>query len=188
MKRAIFIHGWGGFPEEGWRPWLKEQLEQAGWQVVNPAMPDTDTPTQDKWLAKLSEVIGEPDDETYLIGHSLGGITILRYLESLPQGKTIGGAVLIAGFANDLTYNGYKCELASFFGSPVNWETIKAHCPQFFALYSKGDSWVDEANYHELKEKLHAQGVLQDGFKHYSGDDGITELPIVLTTLEEMAR
>jgi len=188
MKRAVFIHGWGGFPEEGWRPWLKEQLEQAGWQVINPAMPDTDMPTQDKWLAKLSEDIGELDGETYLIGHSLGGITILRYLESLPDNKSIGGAVLIAGFANDLTYDGYKGELTNFFTSPINWDRINSACPKFFVLYSRGDSWVDESNYHELKEKLHAKGELQNGFKHYSGDDGITELPIALTTLEEMAQ
>ncbi len=188
MRRAVFIHGWGGFPEEGWRPWLQEKLEQTGWQVINPAMPDADTPTQDKWLVKLSEVIGEPDDETYLIGHSLGGITILRYLESLPEGKAIGGAILVASFANDLTYDGYKGELTSFFTKPVDWSAINARCPQFFALYSKGDSLVNEVNYHELKEKLHAQGELQDGFKHYSGDDGITVLPVVLKALEEMAR
>ncbi len=188
MKRAIFIHGWGGFPEEGWRPWLKDKLEQAGWQVINPTMPDTDEPTQDKWLAKLAEVVGEPDDETYLIGHSLGGITILRYLESLSQGETIGGTVLVAGFADDLTYDGYKGELSSFFTSPVNWEAVNAHCPQFFLLHSKDDSWVDESNYHELREQLHANGELQNGFKHYSGDDGITELPVVLTELESMAK
>lgn len=188
MKRAIFIHGWGGFPDEGWRPWLTEKLEQAGWQVINPAMPDTDTPTQDKWLAKLSEVIGEPDSETYLVGHCLGGITILRYLESLPQDKTIGGAVLVAGFANNLTYEGYKDELASFFASPVDWENINTHCPQFFLLHSTDDSWVDESNYHELKEKLHANGELQSGFKHYSGDDGITELPVVFAELEKIAK
>lgn len=63
MKRAIFIHGWGGFPEEGWRPWLQQKLEQSGWQVINPAMPDTGTPTQDEQLVKLSEVISEPDDK-----------------------------------------------------------------------------------------------------------------------------
>ena len=48
MKRAIFIHGWGGFSEEGWRPWLQQKVEQSGWQVINPAMPDTGTPTQDE--------------------------------------------------------------------------------------------------------------------------------------------
>lgn len=186
MKRAVFIHGWGGNPEEGWRPWLKQNLEEAGWKVINPAMPDTDTPTQSKWLAALTEAIGEPDDETYLVGHSLGGITILRYLESLPENKRIGGAILVAGFPNDLTFDGYKGELGSFFVSPVNWETINTHSSQFFVLHSKDDGWVDENNYHELKTKLNAGGELQNGFKHYSGDDGIMELPIVLKALREM--
>ena len=187
MKRAIFIHGWGGFPEEGWRPWLKEQLEQSGWEVINPSMPNTDAPTQDKWLARLSETIGEPDNETYLIGHSLGVITILRYLECLPQSKNIGGAVLVAGFANDLTNDDYKGELTSFFASNVDWETVRARCSKFFVLHSKDDSLVDESNYHELVERLHANGELQSGFKHYSGDDGIKELPVVLEELKKLS-
>lgn len=187
MKRVVLIHGWGGYPQEGWRPWLKDELEQRGWQTINPEMPDTQTPTQEKWLAKLSEVIGEPDDETYLVGHSLGGITILRYLESLPEDRKIGGAILVAGFPNNLTFDEYKGELNSFFTTPVDWTAVNAHCEQFFMLHSKDDSWVNESNYHELKAKLNASGELQNGFKHYSGDDGITELPIVLNALEKMA-
>ncbi len=188
MKRVVFIHGWGGYPEEGWRPWLKENLEQSGWQVINPVMPNTETPTQQKWLAKLSEVIGEPDDETYLVGHSLGGITILRYLENLPEGKKIGGAILVAGFPNDLNFDGYKGELDSFFTSHVDWAAVNARCNQFFVLHSKDDNWVNENNYYELKDKLRADGELQSGFKHYSGDDGVTELPLVLEELERMAK
>ena len=28
MKRVFIIHGWDGYPEEGWFPWLKEELEK----------------------------------------------------------------------------------------------------------------------------------------------------------------
>lgn len=188
MKRAVFVHGWGGYPEEGWRPWLKASLEQAGWEVVNPAMPDTNTPTQETWLAKLTEAIGEPNNETFLVGHSLGGITILRYLESLPEDESIGGVILVAGFSNNLTVDGYKGELNSFFTMPIDWLAVNARCDQFFILHSKDDRWVNESNYHELIDKLNANGELQTGFKHYSGDDGITELPVLLDELEKMAK
>lgn len=57
-----------------------------------------------KWLSKLQEVIGKPNRDLYLIGHSLGVITILRYLESLTGDEKIGGAVFVAGFTNDLGY------------------------------------------------------------------------------------
>jgi len=38
MKKAVLIHGWEGYPEEGWRPWLKEKLEANGFQVFVPAL------------------------------------------------------------------------------------------------------------------------------------------------------
>lgn len=47
-KRVFLIHGWEGYPEEGWRPWLKKELEQRGFTVIVPAMPDTATPTMGK--------------------------------------------------------------------------------------------------------------------------------------------
>lgn len=48
------------------------------------------------------------------------------------------------------------------------------------------DPWVEERNYHELKDKLNARGELQSGFRHYSIDDEITELPIVLRYLKQL--
>ena len=27
MQRVFIIHGWDGYPEEGWFPWLKKELE-----------------------------------------------------------------------------------------------------------------------------------------------------------------
>jgi hypothetical protein len=33
-KRAILVHGWGGSPEEGWRPWLKKEFTKKGWEKV----------------------------------------------------------------------------------------------------------------------------------------------------------
>ena len=41
QKRVVIIHGWGGYPDEGWRPWLKHELETKGFLVLVPAMPDT---------------------------------------------------------------------------------------------------------------------------------------------------
>lgn len=59
-KRVFIIHGWDGYPEEAWFPWLKSQLEQAGFTVEVPAMPQPDEPTIEAWVPKLAEVVGEP--------------------------------------------------------------------------------------------------------------------------------
>ena len=53
MKRVFIIHGWEGFPEEGWFPWLKNELEAKGFEVHVPNMPDSEHPRIQKW-AELS--------------------------------------------------------------------------------------------------------------------------------------
>ena len=186
-KRAIFIHGWEGYPEEGWRPWLKKELEKRGFEVINPAMPDTIKPLEDKWVSHLAKIIGVPGRQTYLVGHSLGGITILRYLEALKEAQKIGGAILVASFGGDLEYEGYKGELKSFFQTSVNWEKVKKHCSKFVAIHSTDDPWVSSKNLKLFEEKLGAKTIMMDKMKHFSGDDGIAKLPIVLKELLEIS-
>ena len=80
MKRAIIVHGWDGFPEEAWFPWLKRELEARGFTVDVPQMPEAATPKIDLWVPALAQAVGAPDVELVLIGHSIGVQTILRYL------------------------------------------------------------------------------------------------------------
>lgn len=186
MKRAIIIHGWEGTPEHGWTPWLKRELIKRGYEVETPVMPNTANPKVDEWVSHLQDVIKEPTEGTILIGHSLAGITILRYLEELNEGERIGAAIFVAGFALDLNYEEYKGELSGFFQTPVNFEKVSKHCDKFIALHSKDDKWVDIQNAYLLEEKLGAKAVIQDGMSHYSGDDGINELPILLDLIGEL--
>jgi uncharacterized protein len=99
MKKRVFIvHGWDGYPEEGWFPWLKGELEAREFEVFVPQLPDPGNPRIYKWVPKLKEVVGDADEETYFVGHSMGCQTIARFLENLPQDLKVGGAVFIAGF------------------------------------------------------------------------------------------
>ena len=95
--KAHIIHGWSGFPEEAWFPGVKRALEAKGFEVSIPAMPNTDEPRIEEWVGFLKEHV-KPDETTYLIGHSIGCQTILRYLEQLDT--KIAGAVFVAGFFN----------------------------------------------------------------------------------------
>jgi predicted alpha/beta hydrolase family esterase len=175
-KRIFLIHGWEGHPEEGWRPWLRKELEKRNCEVFVPEMPDTNFPKMNGWLSKLKEVVGVPDENVYLVGHSLGCIAILRYLESFRPEERVGGVILVAGFTDDL---GFK-ELSNFFETPINFEEIKKHCQNFMAIHSDNDQYVPLKYGDIFKEKLNAKVIVEHGMKHFSGDDGITELPVVL--------
>ncbi len=103
-KRVFIIHCWDGRPNYCWYPWVKKELEKNGFQVNVPAMPETEMPRMEKWVPELRKLVGSPDKDVYLVGHSVGCITILRYLESLKENEKIGGAVLVAGFTDDLDF------------------------------------------------------------------------------------
>src|SRR5688572_18578216 len=47
-------------------------------------MPETDEPKLKLWLPKLIETIGQPDEELYLVGHSIG--------------CAIGGSILLSSW------------------------------------------------------------------------------------------
>jgi len=187
-KRVFLIHGWEGYPEEGWRPWLKKELEKKGFRVFVPAMPDTNNPKANKWIPYLAKLVGEPTKNDYFVGHSLGCITILHYLETLKVNQKVGGVILVAGFVNDLEYKGYKGEVSSFFRKIVNWDKIKQRCDKFVAIHSDNDPWVPLKHNTILREKLGARTIIEHNMGHFSGDDNIFKLPIVLKNILEISK
>jgi predicted alpha/beta hydrolase family esterase len=182
MKRVILIHGWEGSPEDGWKPWLKSELEKEGFFVIVPAMPDPAHPKMKAWLSHLKKSVGTPDKDCYLVGHSLGCITILRYLESI--NRPIGGAVLVAGFTSSL---GYK-DLESFFKTPIMWEKIRQNCGRVITINSDNDPYVSIHYANFFKKELNAESIIEHDMKHFSGDDGITKLPVAKEAMMKMAR
>jgi len=182
-KRAFLIHGWEGYPEEGWRPWLKNELEKKDFHVVIPAMPDTKHPKMNSWLNHLTKIVGTPNKDCYFVGHSLGCITILRYIETMKENQQIGGVIFVEGFTSNLGYE----ELESFFTKPIDWKKIKSHCKKFVAIHSDNDPYVSLHYGDFFKEKLNAALIIEHNMKHFSGDDGIFQLPIVLDKLLEIS-
>lgn len=183
-KRIILIHGWEGYPEEGWRPWLKKELEKEGFKVIVPAMPSSAKPKMNKWLSHLKKIVGNPDENCYFVGHSLGCITILRYLESLDKNQSIGGVVLVAGFTSNLGFD----ELDTFFQDKIDWNKIKSHCQKFIAIHSSNDPYVSLHYADFFKNNLSAEVIIEQNMKHFSGDDGINKLPSALKSVLKIAK
>lgn len=188
MKRAIIIHCWEGYPEYCWYPYVKNKLEEKGFRVEVPAFPDAENPKLEAWLPKLKEVIGEPDEDLYLIGHSLGCITIMRYLETLADDQKVGGVVFVAGFTENVGYD----EIKTFFETPVDLEKIKGKAKNgFVAIHSNNDPHVDLKYADIFKEKLNAEVIIKNNSGHFSGaiegENACLELPDVVKSVEKLA-
>jgi len=185
MKRAIIIHCWEGYPEYCWYPWVKNELAARGFRVEVPAFPDPAGPRMEAWLARLREAAGEPDEELYLIGHSLGCATIMRYLETLAAGEKTGGAVFVAGFDEDMGYE----PMRNFFVKPFDWEKIKAGSQHgFVAIHSDDDPFVDLRYAEVFRARLGAAVIVKHGAKHFSaavqGEAACRRLPELIQSIE----
>ena len=189
MPRAIIIHCWEGYPEYCWYPYAKKELEARGFEVKVPALPHTENPKLDEWLTALKEVMGEPDEDLYLIGHSLGCAAIMRYLESLTDNKKIGGVVFVAGFNENVGYD----EIQSFFETPIDLSRVKAGSKNgFVAIHSDDDPHVDLKYADVFREKLGAEIIIKHNAKHFSGaiegEESCLKLPDVIAGMEKLSK
>jgi uncharacterized protein len=192
MKKRVFIvHGWDGYPEQGWFPWLKKELETKNFEVSVPQLPDADEPRISKWIPALARVVGSADTETYFVGHSIGCQAIIRYLETLPEETKIGGAVFVAGFFQHIT-NLEPDPTAQdvdreWITTPLDAEKARMHLPESVAIFSDNDPYVPLNNQEDFENKLGSEIVVEHGMGHFTkSGDGVFELPIVLKKLLEL--
>lgn len=189
MQRVFLIHGWTGRPGNDWFPWAKRELGKKGYEVAVPEMPDPDYPKIKPWVARIKEVVGTPREDDILIGHSMGCQGILRYLQTLSEGKKVHKVILVAGF-EDLTGASFTAPddqetFDPWKKSKMDYKKIKEKADKWVALFSDDDPFVDfKSNSKIFKSKLGAKIVLQRGMKHFSQEDGVLSLPILLTLLK----
>ncbi len=183
MKRVFIIHGYDATPDDNWFPWLKKELETKGFDVAVPQMPDTANPTLSKWLPHLQQTVGECDEGTFLVGHSLGTITILRFLEALPEDQRAGGIVLVGGFSESL---GFK-PLSTFTEKPLDYEKVKRSAGQVVAIHSTDDESVPYRFGEIIRDKLGAELITLHGLGHINWRSKCFELPEALAAILKMA-
>lgn len=184
MKKVFVVHAWGENPQSCWYPWLKAELENRGFKMSVIEMPETDAPAMRPWINALSKVVTEPDEETYLVGHSIGCQTILRYLAGVPEGQKVGGAVFVAPWTTLTNLSEASVQIAKpWVETPINWDAAKAHCSNFSAFFSDDDQWVPISEEGLFQKKLGAKTKLLHSLGHF---DDATELPELLEDILRM--
>src|SRR3989344_4951066 len=85
MRTVFIFHGTEGYPEENWFPWLKEKVKAKGRKVFVPQFPSPPVVASkiSEWFEVLKNYEQYIDENTILVGHSLGGVFTLRILEKL---------------------------------------------------------------------------------------------------------
>jgi uncharacterized protein len=87
-----------------------------GFTVDYPRMPDEDDPDYRRWSPALGEAIGKATPPTVLVGHSVGGYLLLKYLAETRPASPIRAVCVIAapfpGSDADWTFDGFELPAA----------------------------------------------------------------------------
>jgi predicted alpha/beta hydrolase family esterase len=178
-KQVIIVPGYGGFAAGGWPDWLCRELEKCGLESRYLEMPDIMYPEVDEWLAFLEEQNIPLDKNTYLVGHSLGCITLARFLENKKPEAVVAACIMVSGFDTIP-----KIPLLSNFCSlPLDFEKVKMHAEEFVMVVSDNDHLIPLSESEALAQKLGAEMIVESGKGHFKAD--VKELHSVLNFILE---
>ena len=190
MKKVYLVHCWDGTCEDGWYPWISNELEKLGVKVIRFNMPNTQNPVIKKWIKALDEKVDNLDKETYFIGHSIGCQTIMRYLEK--KNDKIGGILFVAPWLDLLPYavedeDSYKTA-EPWLNTPINFEKLKEATNNITCIFSSDDYFVSVNQEKEFKNKLNVKTLMIENKGHISEEDGVFELEEILVEAKKVLK
>ncbi|HEY1013245.1 MAG TPA: alpha/beta fold hydrolase [Herpetosiphonaceae bacterium] len=169
-KSVLFIHGAGEGAFEADKK-LAESLQNSlgpAYDVRYPRMPEDDSSAYADWKAPIERELARLDGEISLVGHSVGGSVLLKYLAATPPATPVAALFLLA---------------APFWGADEFWTwddgllpedaaAKLADIPRVFLYHSRDDEVVPFAHLALYAAKLPQATVRAlDGRGHQFGDD-----------------
>jgi predicted alpha/beta hydrolase family esterase len=195
MKQIFIIHGGDSFSsyeayreslensqidyerlkrQRKWKTWLAEHMTDA--DVLLPSFPNGNNAVFDEWAIYFEKLIPFFGDDVRLVGHSLGAMFLVKYLQGHPMKQKVRQLVLIAsGYDDDRTEDYGSFKVSSATNLPVSAEEVHL-------LHSKDDFVVP------FTELAKFQADLPDAMTHVFENRGhfLDEtFPELLTILQE---
>ncbi|OGE76752.1 MAG: hypothetical protein A3C85_02720 [Candidatus Doudnabacteria bacterium RIFCSPHIGHO2_02_FULL_48_21] len=150
VKRFVILHAKGGASTDVFYPWLKHELENKGFEVQVPDMPNPEEP-DDLVQAEFVKKQCKFDEQTVVIGHSFGGVVAMRLLE---QGIKINRAILIGTpFSGKYLDGKERPTVTAAVQRGFDFRIIKNNSLGFTFLYDTGDHVVPISDGEQFAEK-----------------------------------
>lgn len=167
-RTFVLVHGYGGAGDSNYFPSLKAHLESLGHTVISPALPNTDKPNIDEQVSFLEELV-TLDSDTVILGHSLGGPVVTKWLLKTKQrvAKVVfSDAVLVPEF-NDIARP--DVEVATDW-STVKPESIRDLADEFVVVIDQNYPIIKKEHGEELAKALDARLVKENpNLPHFNG-------------------
>lgn len=184
MINVFILHGTGGHPKENWFPWLKEELEKENYNVSIPQFPNPDKPLIDPWLQELESYKDKINKDTILIGHSLGGLFLLRILERIE--KRVKAAIIVSGSAGVKPIKFYDGDYNFSNGFEFDWDKIKSNAKKFIVFHSDNDPFISLGNGELIAKKLGVKLNFTPNAGHFNTMAGYTKFDSLLEKISKL--
>jgi len=184
IKRNIIIfHGTGGNPKGNWFPWLKKELAKKGCQVFVPKFPTPEGQFLKSWLNVLENYKKYINKESILIGHSLGGLFLLRVLERLKKPIYAAFFISVSVGVKPILY--YKSDF-KFSGFDFDWKKIKSNVYKFFVFHSDNDPYICLDNGKKLAKEIGTELIFIPQAGHLNSESGYTKFERLLKEINKI--
>ena len=180
---VYIVHGYTASSQAEWFPWLKDKLIEIGTTVTVFDMPNPNAPVPMEWDAYLENNIAECGESTFFVGHSLGCIALLRYLEKQAVTTKIGGVILVSGFLEPVPT---LPMLDSFLKQDLNTPKLIKMVEKRLVISSPKDWIVDYQYSSKLAKQMKARLITVESGGHFIAQEGFTEFPLVYDELCKM--
>lgn len=155
MKQVCIIHGGSTYDSEElylehlkhieikylrmlygrrWKNWLGEELND--YEVLLPEMPNKTFAKYNEWALYFSKIVPFLRHDATLVGHSLGGIFLAKYLNEHPELHYKKVALVAAPF------NDTSTESLASFSLPEDLSVLNDAADEFALFHSKDDQVV----------------------------------------------
>lgn len=116
-KDVLFIHGAGegAYEEDGLLVASLQNALDSAYEVRYPKMPNEDNVEYADWKAQIESELATLEDEVILVGHSVGGSVLLKYLSEERIEKSVAGLFVLA---------------APYWGADEFWKWDEVRLPQ----------------------------------------------------------
>jgi uncharacterized protein len=184
MISIFVIHGAYGNPEENWFPWLKFELEKLNNRVFVPKFPTPENQSLENWLKVFDEYKENLNEDSIVIGHSLGPAFLLNVIENL--NKPIKAAFFVSGFLELLGNSDFDSINKTFIDRKFDWQKIKRNSSNFFVFHSDNDPYIPLEQAEKLAKNLGINPIIVKNAGHFNEKAGYSKFNLILEKIKPL--
>ncbi len=162
--------------------WFEEYIDKKlgnNFLVIKPRMPLSDNAKYEDWKIYFERFIPQLSKNIILIGASLGGLFLARYLSENKFPKKILSVYLIAAPYDDTLLEG---NLVGGFKLPSDLSLIEKNCKNINLLFSEKDDVIPVSHAYKYFNKFKAANLII--YTHIDGHFKIPKFPEIIKMIK----